>query len=89
MGPVGNLRVLSMFPALMLMITGGIGFALAVSDPDAVTLRWLRLGVGSGSGSGDGSGNGSVRRFRRGLCDGSAMSVVDIPWLGGAVRSNS
>lgn len=33
-----------MFPALLMMMTGGIGFSLATCNPATVTLRWLRLG---------------------------------------------
>lgn len=33
-----------MIAAMLLMLVAGIGLAQAVSDPHAVTLRWLRLG---------------------------------------------
>lgn len=33
-----------MIAAILLLLAGGIGLALAVSDPSQVTLRWLRLG---------------------------------------------
>lgn len=33
-----------MFPALLMMMTGGIGLSLATCNPATVTLRWLRLG---------------------------------------------
>ena len=33
-----------MIVVMLLMIAGGIGLAQALSDPDQVTLRWLRLG---------------------------------------------
>lgn len=33
-----------MIPIMLLMLAGGIGLTQAVSDPAAVTLRWLRLG---------------------------------------------
>jgi len=33
-----------MFPALLMMMTGGISLSLATCNPATVTLRWLRLG---------------------------------------------
>lgn len=33
-----------MIAAILLLLAGGVGLALAISDPREVTLRWLRLG---------------------------------------------
>lgn len=33
---------------MLMLIVGGIGLTQAVSDPNQVTLRWLRLGGGRG-----------------------------------------